>query len=380
MDERGLRPGDFQSAMDLHKLPPLTKSDLRQNWDKLRARNISDRSVSIGVTSGSTGEPVKIAKDINASCWDATAYQRGLSWAGLMPDMQRVILMGGSLGGYKKSWLTPVKDMLAGRTTLPAYDLAQHNAHEYARVIRKSGALFLIGYPSSIYDLARRLLESGKTLALRAVITTAERLYPEWADVIRAAMKCQVYQYYGCAECNSVAYQCQEGASYHIVEEHVVLEVKTDFGTICPLGTGEVVVTNLDNLAMPLLRYQNGDYLTIDDEQCSCGRSLRPVSQLEGRSREFLFRSNGDRVSGGISTYVMRHVSTVSQFQVRQESLNRIRVLVVPEKELQPADRKYIREAFCHYLGVEVDIGIEEVETIPRTKARKRQIIVNEMI
>jgi phenylacetate-CoA ligase len=380
MDERSLRPRDFQSVVDLHKLPILTKSDLRKNWHKLRAKNIPDKDVSINVTGGSTGEPLKIAKQISASCWETMATERGFSWAGLMPGMRRIILMGGTLGGFKDSWQTPLKNMLSGIITLPAYDLGEHNIDEYADAVRKSRAHFLIGYPSSVYDLARRLLERGNTLPLRGVLTSAERLYPEWSEVVREAMKCEVYQYYGCAECNSMAYQCQEGESYHITEEHVILEVRTESGSICSSGSGEVVLTNLDNQAMPLLRYLNGDYVTIDDDLCSCGRSLKLISQLEGRSRDFLFRSNGDRVSGGISTYVMRHVDAVSEFQVRQESLTRIRVLVVPAKELCSTDRTYIRDAFRHYLGDGIDIAIDEVQAIARTKARKRQIVVNEML
>lgn len=380
MDERGLHPGSIQSEKDLSKLPVLTKSDVRRNWAQLRAKNIADNQITIASTAGSTGEQVQIAKHPKANCWATMSYERGLSWVGLMPGMKRVVLMGGTLGSYKDSWLTTISHKFSGRIHLPALDLGPANAHEYANVIRKSKAQFLIGYASSIYDFARLLLERGEKLQLEGVFTTSERLYPEWAEVIRNGMQCKVYQYYGCGECNSVGFQCQQGATYHITEEHVIVEVQSDSGLTSLSGTGEALISDLDNYAMPLLRYQNGDYLTTGDGPCSCGRSLRLISRLEGRIREFLLKPTGERVSGAISTVLMRHVAAVREFQVRQESLDRIRVLVVPAKELTQADHAYIRDSFRYYLGNQLEIEIQQVEKIARTKAQKLQVVVNEML
>jgi phenylacetate-CoA ligase len=379
MDERGLRPVDIQSAVDLHKLPILTKDIIRANWKDLRATNIPDKYVYIAGTGGSTGEPIKIATYKKAAAWAMMSFERGMAWGGLTPRTTAIRLMGGSLGGYKKTRRQKISDRLRGVINLLAYDLGPDNVLDYAAVVRKHNAQFIIGYAGAIYHFARLLLECGKTLKLQAVFTTAERLYPEWAETIRQAMHCHVYSYYGCGECKSLGYQCQEGDTYHIPEEHAILEVEYESCTSLS-GTGGVLITDLDNHVMPLLRYQNGDYLTLENSPCSCGRSLKLISKLEGRIREFLLDSAGQRVSGGISTFIMRHLESVNEFQVRQDALDHIQILVVLSKNLTEADYTYIRQSFCHYLGEKVDIEIRVVDSIERTRAQKLQIVVNELL
>ena len=177
------------------------------------------------------------------------------------------------MGSVKQTWRQQFAALLAGRRRLLGYDVAQDNVYAYIDSIRRSRVPFLIGYASSLYSLARMLVERGETLPVQAVFTTAERLLPSWANTMRQAMHCQVYAYYGSGECNSLGYQCQQGEAYHIPEEHVVLEVEPDGGHTDRLGTGQVLLTDLDNYTMPLVRYRNGDYMTIGDTSCACGRS-----------------------------------------------------------------------------------------------------------
>jgi phenylacetate-CoA ligase len=380
MDERGLLPKDIESAGDLRKLPVLTKSLVRVNWNALRAANVPDKAISIAATGGTTGEPMKIAKHVETEAWASVSFERGLTWGGCKPGVRSACLTGGSLWGGEKTRWQQFTATFTGRIELPAFDLGRENVLRYAAAIRNSKAPFLIGYATSVYDFARLLLERAQVLPLAAVFTTASHLYPEWADTIREAMNCKVYSYYGCGECNSMGYQCQEGQSYHIPEEHVILEVESDSGQSSFSGTGELLLTDLDNDAMPLLRYRNGDYLTLSGDPCGCGRSLLLISNLEGRIHDFLYAVNGERVASGISTVTMRYVEDIDEFQVRQDSLNHIKILIVARRPLREEVSSYIRHSFRHYLGEQMDVEIQVVDNIPRTKAHKRRIIINEMV
>jgi phenylacetate-CoA ligase len=379
MVERGLKPSDIRSARDLNKLPVLTKDVVRQNWEQLRANNLSDRNIFIAATGGSTGEPMKIAKAFQNEAWANMCFERGISWGGLTPGMKRVVLTGGSVGYSKKTWRERMSRRVSGQINLLAYDLWKMNVHEYIDVIRRSGSQFIIGYASNIYHLARMVLERGEKLNLQAVFTTAERLLPGWRATIGQAMNCRVYSYYGCGECNSIGYQCQEGETYHIAEEHVVLEVDAELGRTDPLGSGQALITDLDNYAMPLLRYQNGDYITLGNKNCDCGRSLGLISKLEGRTYEFLLSTSKGLVSAGICDVILGNVTSIAEFQVRQDQLSHIRVLLVLCRELSDQDNAYIRKAFRYYLGDTMDVEIQIVAEIPRTKAQKLQTAINEL-
>jgi phenylacetate-coenzyme A ligase PaaK-like adenylate-forming protein len=380
MDERDLRPTDIQSAEDLPKLPVLTKEIVRANWQKLRADNIADTDTFVATTGGSTGEPMRTVKAIQSEVWANICFERGKSWGGLTPGRKHIVLKGGSLGDSGKSWRRKMITRFSGRIDLLAYDLRQDNVHEYIKVIRGSRSQFIVGYASNIYHLARMLLERKDKLDLRAVFTTAECLLPSWTRAIRQAMNCKVYSYYGCGECNSLGYQCQEGDAYHISEEHAFLEIEYETGRSDRPKRGQALITDLDNYAMPLLRYENGDYLTTDDKPCACGRSLRLISKLEGRTYEFLLSKSRGLVSAGICDVILGNITSIAEFQVRQDGQDHIRVLVVPCQELTKEDRAYIRESFRYYLGETMDVEIELVSAIARTKAEKLQTAVNELL
>lgn len=380
MDERGLKPKDIQSATDLCKLPVLTKEIMRTNWNKLKAQNINYKNTVLVETGGSTGEPMKVLKSVEGGAWPDMCFQRGISWGGLEPGMKYVSLMGGSLGGSKKTWREKMRRRFAGQIALLAYDLRQDNVSEYVDVIRHSRSEFIVGYASVLCYLARMLSEHGDTLNLKAAFTTSESLLPSWANSIRQAMNCKVYDYYGCGECNSLGFQCQEGNTYHISEEHVVLEVESETGQANFAGTGQLLISDLDNYAMPLLRYRNGDYLTIGEGSCPCGRSLRLISKLEGRTSGFLLSATGQLVSGGICDFIMANVHSIDEFQVRQDALGHIRVLLVPRQKVTEADFIYIRNTFRYYLGETVDVETKLVASIPRTAAQKLQTAVNEIL
>jgi len=380
MDKLGLLPNSIQSAKDLQKLPVLTKTEVRANWQDMQARNICENETSLTKTGGTTGEPMQIVKDIKNTAWASMAFERGMSWAGLTPTVKCVQLTGGSLWAKDKDWWHILRNKFSGKINLPAFDLGRHNFLEYASVIRKSQVRYMLGYSTSVYHLSRLLLEKGESLELDAVFTTATQLYPEWAEVIRKAMNCSVFSYYGCGECNSMGYQCKEGEEYHIPEEHVVLEVESDTGETKLAGSGEAILTDLDNYAMPLLRYRNGDLLTLGNPGCSCGRSLGIISKLDGRKYEFFFSMTGNKVSAGFVTHIMRNLEGIDEFQFRQKTQNQVCVLLVSQKNLSQKDESYIQHSVQHYLGKDFKVAINRVENIPRSKAQKLQMVVNEMV
>jgi phenylacetate-CoA ligase len=378
--EYGLRPKDIETVADLGKLPVLTKDVVRSSWNELRATNVAATDVFIAATGGSTGEPMRIIKTAKTEAWASMCFERGIGWGGLRPGMGRVVLTGGSVGVSPKTRRQKLAGTLSGQVNLLAYDLSRQNLNEYVEAIRRSRSEFVIGYANNIYHLARLLLERGDDLRLRAVFTTAERLLPTWARTIRQAMNCQLYSYYGCGECNSLGFQCQEGDAYHISEEHVILQVEAETAKSDSEESGRLLITDLDNYAMPLLRYENGDYLTLQNRPCACGRSLRLIAKLEGRTYEFLYGTSRELVSAGICDVILGNVTAVAEFQVRQQKFDHILILLVLCRNLTDDDHAFILKSFRYYLGESMEIEIRIVKAITRSKAQKLQTAVNELL
>jgi phenylacetate-CoA ligase len=146
MDGRGLKPSDIATSADLPKLPVLTKDIVRLNLKRIRADNIPDRQTYETRTGGTTGEPMRIRRRGSDSVWQVQSYVRGFSWGGLLPNMPRISLFGGSMGqGSSDTTLKRLfEKLLAQNIFLPAFELTRRNVGEYVARIRDSKARHLV--------------------------------------------------------------------------------------------------------------------------------------------------------------------------------------------------------------------------------------------
>ncbi len=140
---------------------------------------------------------------------------------------------------------------------------------------------------------------------------------------------------YGARDAGSLADECPQ-RGLHIEAESVLLE--TEGRT--PDGLGEILVTNLYSPAMPIIRYRTGDMGELDEGACRCGRSLPLLKRVEGRRTDFLVTPSGRILHALAIIYVLREVAALKEFQVIQETVDRIRVIVVPEPGFSDQDRK----------------------------------------
>jgi phenylacetate-CoA ligase len=381
MDERGVRPADVRGLADLARLPILTKDDVRQHAAALRLAG--DFPVEMGATGGTTGIPIRIARDRAGSVWQRGCYWRGFGWGGLRLGEPFVQLFGGTLGVARRRRLDRVKSFFSGRTFLPAFELGPDNARRYLDEIRASGARFLVGYTSAVYLLACHAERSGVRVKLDAVFPTAELLLDSWRETIARAFGAKVLPYYGCGEIQSLGYACPEAEVpvYHTCDEHSVIEVEQPDGGVALAGEGPFLVTDLDNLATPMIRYRNGDAGVLAPQGCRCGRTLGRITRLDGRVNDVLYRTSGDAVSGAIGPHAFKMVDGVEQFQIVQKRIGQITIHIVRrEGSYVPAvEEPKIQRIFKQHLGSDAEIDIRYVDWIPRTAAGKARFIINEV-
>lgn len=375
MEARHLTPSDIRGAADLPKLPILTKAIIRSQSTDLLARSASARGAFWSATGGTTGEPIRVAKTLECQVWEAMGAERGLEWGGLSFTQPRVRIFGGSLGLGRSRLRAQFGRLLRGDLFVPAFELRSDTARRYIAAMRKSGLRFAVGYASALYSLALLAQSLGEQLRFTGVFPTAELLLPEWETAIRRTFQCAVLPYYGCAEVNSLAFSRPEGDGYAIVEEHSVIEVLSSRGEPALSGDGAFLLTDLDNHAMPLLRYENGDAGEISDNDGD--ERFSRIVRLDGRYNGFLMTDKGDLVSGLIGHRIVRTIAGVQAYQVVQEEPRRIVVKVVRTAEYTEAAERLIIERFKRYLGESMTISVEEVSSIPLSPAGKTVCVIN---
>ena len=367
MDERGLKPKDIQSKNDLSKLPFLTKQLIRENFDDLIATNSEKGKWIESHTSGSTGQPLTFLLDLDSSARELAFSMRAWSFGSYTPG-DPIIMLRSFVP--KPGEPMHYHDKRKNYHYLSAYHLTPEVMREYVKIINKSGATTLRGYPSSLYIFCHFLLQEGIILEkVDTAVTSSEILLPHYRETIRAALGGKpVLDWYGCNERVVTVSQCREsGQAYHTNSEYGIVEAVDDAGSVITEGTGAIVGTALKNRVMPLIRYRPNDFITIQKAaQCSCGRGLPlEILKIEGRSDEIL--AFGSLLIPSANFYTLfQTVPGVVQFQLIQNQENALHVLLVTDASYTDASRELIEKGLHNRIGKNIQLELEQVSEIAR--------------
>jgi phenylacetate-CoA ligase len=388
-EERGLKPGDIENSEALVKLPVLTKRLIRENFDALLAQDFPAKDKMLKYTGGSTGEPlVFYGTRYESRGWGYAAAQRAYEWAGYKVGERCLMLrerrqyksavekFRETLAQFfERSFLVEAKEMSATQLSLLTRKLEEFNPR------------FIRGFPSAIYLLARFIEREGKPrLRLKAIITTAEQLYDYQRDLFRQVFGVETYSHYGAREAHSIASECPEHHGYHIAAENVTVEIVDDAGEPVPVGKeGRILITNLHNYILPFIRYDIGDAGVSSDKACPCGRGLPLLGGLIGRTTDIILTKSGKAIPGLVLPWDIFAFLGAEQFQIVQESYDRVVVKIVLDREHQhaQAEKRIAEEVVRRYrpiLGEDIDIDVEFVDHIPVTKTGKRRVVVSNLI
>ena len=378
-DEEGLKPGDIRTTEDLRKLPILTKDNVRRNFNELVAQNYDKNQMKIASTGGTTGEPLKfyVPRDRGQS-WGA--LWRGLHWYGFEPGDKWAEIWSHP---FKETILTNMSQKLSQLLRrfifLSAFELTEGQMQLFAYRIKKFKPRYLIAYPSAAYILAEYIKQQSIDItSLRVVVTTAEKLYDYERETIKETFGCDVFEYYGGGEVLSMAYECPEHHGLHISAENVILEIVRDDGQPSHPGEmGRIVVTDLNNYAMPFIRYENGDLGILSAIDCPCGRGLPLLESVEGRIADVIVTKDGF-ISSPILTTIFKNLR-VRQYQITQESGEEIFIKIMKGEGYSQEDTDYIVNTMHQYVGDDMRIQIQFVDSIPLTMAGKRRVVISKV-
>jgi phenylacetate-CoA ligase len=274
--------------------------------------------------------------------------------------------------GLRKA-LSTTKARLLNRIVLSAYDLSDENMAGYWKRVEAFRPAFLIGYATSLYtfaDFVARKRLPGAALGLKGIISTAEVLYDWQEAAIKSAFSAPVINEYGMCEAGIIAYQCPSG-SMHCMDESYVLEILPVDGS----DSGDIVVTELNNFAAPLIRYNTKDMAHRVPGPCPCGRGLSMISRVEGRAYDIIYSSRGTVVAGALLTHTMKRVPGVGKYQILQRDLTHIDVTYTEVSPLAAADRESIAATLRRHLGDDVSVTLARADDIAKERSGKHRWI-----
>ncbi len=386
MDEKGVKPEDIKGVEDIHKLPFLSKADLREAYPYGLLGTDLKNCVRIQSTSGTTGKRVvAFYTQHDIDLWEECTARAIVAAGGTNEDVVQVcygygLFTGGAglHGGSHK----------VGCLTLP---MSSGNTDRQIQFMMDLDATILCCTPSYAAYIGETLAEKGYKPAdnkLKAGIFGAEPWTEEMRRSIEKSLGIKAYDIYGLTEVSGpgVAFECAEQRGMHINEDHFYVEViDPDTGEVLPDGSkGELVFTCLDKEAFPLLRYRTRDICVLTREKCSCGRTHVRMTKPMGRSDDMMIIRGVNVFPSQIETVLLKEGYTPN-YQIEVDRINNsdtfeIKVEMSPEQfsdivSINQAKERKLEQAMRTMLGIGPKVRLVPPKTIARSEGKAVRVI-----
>lgn len=371
-------PRTVWSTHALQRLPLLTKSDIRQNVEDLKAQNHGP--MTRYNTGGSSGEPLVFYMGRARKSHDVAAKWRATRWWGVDVGDTELVVWGSPMELGAQDRLRRLRDGVMRSHLLPAFEMSRQNLDRFVATICTTRPTMLFGYPSSLSLIARHARERGvamNKLGIKVVFVTSEKLYDEQRTNLSEVFACPVANGYGARDAGFIAHECPAG-SLHISAEDILVETVRLDGTPAVSGEpGEIVVTHMATGNFPFVRYRTGDMGVLSDERCACGRGLPVLKEVQGRTTDFVVARNGTVMHGLALIYTVRDLAGVERFKIEQMSLDQTIVKVVATPAFGIAEEARIIHDFKARLGDAVDVRVDKVSHIANEASGNFRYVVS---
>lgn len=363
---------------DPSQISPLEKQTIREQLTDICSESIQPKNRIKNATGGSTGTPLTFYQD--RDYWN----QRNLSvyyfdqWAGWNFGHPQLIIWG-ALVDFEKSgnWKQKLNNYWRNQYWLNGFQLTESVMHDSYQKMEKIKPETILAYPSSLYQYAKFLSDNelGLRCQLKGIISSAEMLHPHYRTLAETAFNTKVYNRYGGREVGLIAMECAEGRM-HINCRDIYLEIDSEDPYMIP---DDILITQLNNYAMPFIRYRIGDIGLLSDEMCPCGNELPVLGELLGRSTATFRTKGGQLIHGGYFTQQFYDIVGVSQFQLIQETLEKCVMKLVINEQWTEETCNHIQQKIKDALGSDVSISVEYVDEIALPKSGKREFTISKV-
>lgn len=380
---KGLRvyPEDIKAVNDLHKLPLLTKDDIRVNYKQLISSDFKWVFLRHGHTSGTTGSPLDICYDIKTCVMHQVADWRQKIWAGMEYGQPYASLQGRVIVPIHQA-RPPFWRMnhINKQLFLSSFHLTEKNIPFYFGKLEEAGIKAIEGYPSTIYILALYLIKHRATFPIKTVLTSSETLFDYQRDAIEKAFSCKIFDFYGMAERVVFATECDHHEGHHLNQDYGITEFLNSNNEPVERGKlGRIVATSLHNLAMPLIRYVTNDSSSLKEKICSCGRAFPLMDEVATKNESIITLPDGRLISPSILTHPFKPMRTIVESQIIQQECDQLVIRVVRAVNYSAEDERRLIKAFHERLGSEINVNIEYVDFIERSESGKFRWVISKI-
>jgi phenylacetate-CoA ligase len=368
---RGLSPRDIQTPEDIRKLPLLTKQIVRKRKTDLIASNIPALRRDEAHTSGSTGTALGFFMDRSTRPFERAIARRHLGWLGYKPGDPIAFISPIPITVMSKDYVF-LKPMNELRFSFGVVNPEKLN--RMVQLLQEFKPAYISAWPSCLYILARWMERQKRSIpAPKFLIAGSENLYPHMKEQIERVFGAPVIDHYGQEESVAVAIQCSLGQGYHIQMENSVVELVNFEDDLW-----EIVGTCLHNFAMPFIRYKTGDLAKRTEAPCPCGRKHPILLEIFGREADFIVTPENNLVSPLILNYIFHNREEIREGQIVQESLNSIRIKVVPWEKISPDTKEgLVSDLQTALESSNIRMVVDEEEEIPCTVGCKRPFVIS---
>lgn len=382
-DALGLQPDGLRTWEDFARIPVLTKADLRSYGDAMISSEYRDAPLHRKKTSGSTGVAVEVFVDEAAQQFKRGCTLRSDEWSGWRLGERIAAIWGNPQ--IRTDWRGRLRRALLERhyVYLDTLKMDETAIDSFIDVLVRTPPSLLFGHAHSLHLVAAYLQAKRPNVRIcpRGIISTCMVLHDWERRTIEEVFQCRVTNRYGCEEVSLIACECERHEGLHINADGIYLEVLHADGTPCVPGEpGMIVVTDLVNRAMPIIRYQVGDMGVLSDRQCPCGRGLPLLEKVEGRVADYVVTPRGELISGiSLTENFAVMVPGIAQLQIVQEEVDRFVFRIVCGPDFGETSLATIARLVAERFGPGVRYECEFVDRIPQEPSGKYRFCISKV-
>ena len=363
-DEAGITPLSIQSLDDLSKVPITTKADLQdQPIQKITSCAFQLNNLVPEHTSGSSGRPFTVFFDRNFVATRNSLFLRTLYATGYRLG-EKVLLLTGDYPPKKNKWYLRWD-----------YASIQQSSEELLGVLNRSKPDLLYGCVTTLRLLAKFIsFNSTPFHKPKRILATAESLDAKTRKLLESIFEAEVFDFYGLTEMGPVGWECGEHNGYHISEDSVILEFLPIKGYE---GEGSrLVMTNLNLIGMPLIRFETGDIGSPGEETaCACGRNFALLKKVEGRTVDCVRRRDGRILSPYNLTCIIEKIPGLQRYQFIQEDFHHFILKMETGNTSISVSDEEIFKLLTPILGNDAQIEVKRMKEMVQQPGRKFRVV-----
>jgi phenylacetate-CoA ligase len=373
----GLNPFEFQYMDELTHIPYLTKNRIRDNLNDLVAQNHRPGEIHQTETGGTTGVKMAFYRDNASLAPKEAARYRFEQWAG-WDFGKRIGIVWPARQDYVGHWTLKAKfknELYQRSIVFPATVMDDESIGSYVSILKRKPVATIRAFTSPLHEVAKYLIRNGiDNVRLKGAVTTGEPLFIHQRKLISKAFCCPVYDSYRCREAGTIAQECDVHDGLHTTAELLFIEtapiVKGEFEDS---DMGEIVVTDLCNYGMPLIRYRMGDLGILTNAPCDCGRALPRLKKIAGRTPDIFYTVDGKPIVAiTLVLYLVDEApGQLGQVQIIQDTPKHIILRMTPDPPPTEAIKEYQVRKTKELMGPEMKVSFEIVDHISREPSGK---------